>query len=216
MKSKPTKKRIEAKMAMKMKLKTKIKMTTVLMVSLFLVPIIAMGATAKAAEPNHISMIDIMAKGDDLDVAGATTFIHARIVFDEVSGEAIGQVELHIKIYNELGEKVYSMKGYLKDMAVMILPEYYCHVRDVTWINTWMIMGMGMIKTTDIDMDIEYRGQIITLPNTEGKYIPMPMAMLVSPTGECTGGVWEDGGWAYVGTLTNVGGVTLLTKYMEK
>ena len=147
MKSKPMKKIIEAKMAMKMKLKTKIKMTTLIMVSLFLVPIIAMGAPVKAAESDRISKIDIMAKGDDLDIAGATTFIHARLVFDKISGEAMGEVEFHTKIYNELGEKVYSMKGYLKDMPVMILPEFYCHVRDVTWTNLWMIMGMGMIKT---------------------------------------------------------------------
>ncbi len=201
---------------MKMKLKTKIKMISLIMVSLFLVPIISMAAPAIAAEPDCISMIDIMAKGEDLDIAGATTFIHAKIVFDEVSGEAMGQVEFHTKIYNELGEKVYSMKGYIKDMPVMILPGYYCHVRDVTWTNLWMIMGMGMIKTSDTDMEIEYRGQIITLPNTKNQYIPIPIGMFVSPNGEYIGGVWEDGGWATAGIPGLVGGVTLLTKYMEK
>ena len=39
---------------------------------------------------------------------------------------------------------------------------------------------------------------------------------MVNPTGEYMGGIWEDGGWAYAGTLENAGGCTYLTKYMEK
>lgn len=65
-------------------------------------------------------------------------------------------------------------------------------------------------------MEIEYRGQIITLPNTKNQYIPILIGMLVSPNGEYIGGVWEDGGFATAGIPDFVGGVTLLTKYMEK
>jgi len=65
------------------------------------------------------------------------------------------------------------------------------------------------------------------LPNTEGKYIPATIVMSVSPNGEYrkwVEGVWEDGGWAYAGVVIGMvngnpqlfGGVTSLTKYMEK
>ena len=202
-----------------MKLKIKSIMFTALLVSMFLVPIIAMGVPVKAAELNRMSMIDIKAKGDDLDISGATTFINGRIEFDKDSGVPMGRVEFHTKIYNELGEMVYSMHGKLKDAPVMILPQNYCHVRNVIWTNLWLVMGTGLLKTSDTDLEIEYRGQIITLPNTKDEYIPITIVLLVNPTGEYDleydGGVWEDGGWAYAGIPSYFGGVTLLTKYME-
>ncbi|TET58718.1 MAG: hypothetical protein E3J52_07715 [Promethearchaeota archaeon] len=118
------------------------------------------------------------------------------------------------------------MKGKLKDAAVMILPEWYCIVREVWWTNIWLVMGVGELKTTDTVIKIEYRGQLITLPNTGGKYVPTPLAMLVSPNGdykkwdqeneEWIYGVWEQGGFAFAGIAGFVGGVTYLTKYMEK
>ncbi|GAH24640.1 unnamed protein product, partial [marine sediment metagenome] len=145
---------------------------------------------------------------------------------DEVSGVLLGRVEFHIKIYNiESGEKVYTIKGKLKDGVVMIVPEHYCPVRDVIWTNVWVVQGLGMIKTTDTVIEnFEYRGNIITLPNTEGKWSPGIIAMMVSPKGEYKGGVWEDGGWAYAGVVIGMvngnlqffGGITSLTNYMEK
>jgi len=204
----------------------KSKVITVLTVSLFLVSIIAVATPVKAAEPSRILMIDIMAKGDDVDIPGATSSVIGRIEFDKVSGELLGQVEFHTKIYDESGEKIYSMKGKLKDAAVMILPEWYCIVREVWWTNIWLVMGVGELKTTDTVIKIEYRGQLITLPNTGGKYVPTPLAMLVSPNGdykkwdqeneEWIYGVWEQGGFAFAGIAGFVGGVTYLTKYMEK
>ena len=215
-------KNLDVKIIMKMKLKV----ITALLVSLFLVSIIAVSTPAKAAEPNRILMIDIMAKGDDADIPGATTSIIARIEFDKVSGELLGYVEGDIKLYDETGEKVYSMKLKLKDAAVMILPEWYCIVREVWWTNLWLVTGEGKLKTTDTVIEIEYRGETITLPNTKGKYIPVTIAMMVNPNGEYkvwdeineewVYGVWEQGGFAFAGIAGYVGGVTYLTKYMEK
>ena len=194
----------------------KLKVSTALLVSLFLVSILAVSTHAKPAEPTRLLMIDIMAKGDDLDIPGATTTtIIARIEFDK-DGAALGQVEFHIKIYDDSGEKIYSMQGKLKN-GMVIYPYFFdCDVRHVIWNNLWLVMGPGMIKTTDIDLEWEYRGETITLPNTEGKWSPTTIVMLVSPIGEHTTGIWEEGGWAFAGLYQFVGGVTYLTKYMEK
>ncbi len=205
----------------------KLKVITTLTMSLFLVSIIAVATPVKAAEPSRILMIDIMAKGDDADILGATSYVKGRIEYDKVTSERLGQVEFHIKIYDESGEKVYSMKGKLKDATVTILPPWYCEVRYVWWLNLWSVMGDGMIKTTDTDLTIDYRGQVITLPNTGGKYVPATVAMMVSPNGEFMmetpdGDIYGfAGGWAWAGIMgfeeiEMVGGVTALTKYMEK
>ncbi len=217
-------------------MKTKLKVTTVLLVSLFLVSIIAGSTPAIAAKPEPSLMIDILAKGDDQDIPPyesedgiyrATTLIVGKIKFDKVSGELLGQVEFQIKIYEiESGEKVYTIKGKLKDGVVEMLPYWPCDVRNVVWTNVWLVQGLGMVKTTDIDIEnFEYRGKTITLPNTGGKYIPLPIAMMVNPSGEYIGGVWEDGPWAYAGVMIGIdiygnpeffGGVTNLINYMEK
>ncbi|MCE7745751.1 MAG: hypothetical protein GPJ52_11525 [Candidatus Heimdallarchaeota archaeon] len=126
-----------------------------------------------------------------LQHSGGTTFIKGKIEFDKVTGEPLGDVNFHVKIYDESHEKIYSMKGKLKDGAVMFLPYYYCNVRQVYWTNLWLIMGEGEIKTTDTILTIDYRGLTITLPNTGGKYIPSTIMMLVNPTGEYVGGVDE-------------------------
>ena len=204
-----------------------LKVIMVLTLSMFLVGIITVGTSVKAADPSRFLMIDIMAKGDDADIPGANTFIIGRIEFDKVSGVPLAQVEFHTKIYDESGEKVYSMKGMLKDGLVISNSfQFYCTVREVTWINLWFIMGVGKLKTTDIDMEIEYRGETITLPNTGAQYVPAMICMMVSPKGEYVLGedpevfIWPQGGWAaagiMVGGIPSVGGVTYLTKYMEK
>jgi len=196
--------------------KLKAKIVTVLTVALFFANILAIATTpVKAIDPDQIFKIDIIAKGTDSDIPGATTFIKGKIEFDKVTGEPIGDVNFQVKIYDESNEKIYSLKGKLKDGAVMIIPYYYCNVRQVYWTNLWLIMGVGEIKTTDTILTIDYRGLTITLPNTEGKYIPSTIMMLVSPYGEYVGGVWEDGPWAFAG-IPGFGGVTTLTKYFEK
>ena len=156
-----------------------------------------------------------MVKGVDADISGAITFIQGKIEFGKDSGEPLGEVNFHLKIYDESNKKIYSMKGKLKVGAVSVLPYYYCTVRKVYWTNLWFIMGTGEIKTTDTVLAIDYRGETITLPNTEGKYIPATIMMLVSPNGEYVGGVDEGGGWAFAG-IPGFGGVTYLIKYFEK
>ena len=204
-----------------MVMKKKLKVTTALVVSSLLLGIIAIMTPVKAADPNRILMIDIMAKGDDIDIAGGTTSIIAKIEFDKVSGIPLAQVKFHTKIYDESGEKIYSMKGELKDGFVITnMYQFYCTVREVTWINLWLIMGEGRFKTTDTVIEIEHRGEIITLPNTGGQYVPVAIMMMVSPNGEHLEGVWEQGGWAVAaimdGGIPIFGGVSYLTKYMEK
>ena len=208
--------------------KKKSKVTTALVVSSLLMGIIAIMTPVKAADPNRILMIDILAKGDDLDISGATTSIIAMIEFDKASGiPSVAQVEFQTKIYDESGEKIYSMKGKLKDgLIISDSFQFYCTVREVTWINLWFIMGEGKIKTTDTVIEIEYRGETITLPNTEGQYIPYSIFMWVNPKGEYVLEdpnevfIWPQGGWATaiitIGGIPSVGVVTYLTKYMEK
>ena len=207
-------------------MKKKLKVTTALLTSLFLVSIIAVSTSAIAAKPDGRLMINIIANGDDADIPPyesdegiyrATTLIVGKIRLDEVSGEGLGRVEFHIKIYDiSSGEKVYTIKGKLKDGAVDIIPFWPCDVRDVTWTNLWFVVGDGMIKTTDTDLTIQYRGLSIALPNTKGKWEPFPVGMMVSPKGEHLIGTWEDGGWAFGGIPGFFGGVTSLTNYMEK
>ena len=208
-------------------MKTKLKVTTALLASLFVVSIIVVSIPVIAAEPDHTLMIDIMAKGDDIDIPGydpgiyrATTSIIGKIEFDKVSGELLGRVEFHVKIYDESGKKVYSMKGELKNgIVVTNMFQFPCDVRNVTWTNLWLVVGEGKYKTTDIYLDIVHRHQPITLPNTEGKYIPASIMMMVSPNGENNKEEdWD--GWAFAGVMEGgipvFGGVTYLTKYMEK
>ena len=202
----------------------KLKMTKPLIAATFLITIIALVTTVNAYPSNRILVI---AKGDDLDLAGGTTSIIAKIEFDKVSGIPLAQVDFQTKIYDESGEKIYSMKGKLKDgLVISDSFQFYCAVREVTWINLWFVMGEGLIKTTDADLEIEYRGETITLPNTEGQYIPVSIWMMINPKGEYVLGedpevhIWPQGGWAtaiiIVGGIPSVGVVTYLTKYMEK
>ena len=210
-------------------MKKKLKVTTALLTSLFLVSIIAVSTPAIAVKPDGTLMINILAKGDDMDIPPyesddgiyrATTLIVGKIRFDKVSGVLLGRVEFHINIYEiESGEKVYTIKGKLKDGMVIPGFVFPCDVRLVTWTNLWLVMGEGMIKTTDTDLTIVHRGQSIALPNTGGKYVPSGIVMMVSPNGEnLEGEIWD--GWAFAGVtvdgIPTFGGVTNLTKYMEK
>ena len=213
--------------------KMKLKMTTVLITALFV--IIAIVTPVAAAHTMHLKRILVIAKGDDADITTpsimATTSIMAMIEFDKASDLfSVPQVEFQTKIYDESGEKIYSMKGKLKDALVISNSfQFYCEVRNVTWINLWSIMGMGKFKTTDAELMIDFRGQIIPLPNTEGKYLPFSFWVMISPKGEYVKGedptvhIWSGGGWATVIILINIGeipipiigAVTYLTKYLE-
>jgi hypothetical protein len=53
-------------------MKMKLKVTTAILASLFLVSVIAVSTHAKPTDTKRLLMIDIMTKGDDLDIPGAT------------------------------------------------------------------------------------------------------------------------------------------------
>lgn len=180
----------------------------------------------------------ITAVGADVDIPGivaplspvtADTLIKGKIEFDEVSGAPlVKQVKFRTKIFDEVtGEKVYTIEGELEN-TMMIYPgtgTSDCDVRNVKWLDLWIVVGMGKVKTTDIDIEVNYRGSIITLLNTEGKYMTMPIVFVVSPEGRYfKDGLiywWPEGGWAFAGIFdfftmkAKFGGITYLTKYLD-
>ena len=202
----------------------KSKVTKTLIAAAFFISIFAFMAPVIASGTNGVLII---AKGDDGDIAGATTSIIAKIEYDKASGlPSVAQVEFQTKIYDQSGKKIYSMKGMLKDgLVISDSFQFYCDVREVLWINLWFVMGEGVIKTTDADLEIEFRGGTITLPNTEGQYLPVSMWMMVNPKGEYLLDedpevhIWPEGGWAtaiiVVDGLPTVGVVTYLARYIE-
>ncbi|MFX0004562.1 MAG: hypothetical protein ACFFAA_13720 [Promethearchaeota archaeon] len=148
-----------------------------LIVATFLITIITFLTTANAYAFNHVLFI---AQGDDLDLDGTTDFIIGRIKGDEA------KAVFHQKIYDESGKQVYVMKGILKEGLLQTKYYYFfCPVFEVWFINVWLFMGDGIFKTTDTDLDLIYRNWFpITMPNTEGEYVPAQMVMLLSPTAE--------------------------------
>jgi len=219
-----------------------LKVTTALIISLLMISVIAFVSPVKAADPNRILMIDITAKGDDLDIPGATNSIIAKIKYDKVSGIPSVQVNFHSKIYDESGKKVYAMKGMLKDGALLMTNYFfYCPIFEVYFINVWLVMGEGKFKTTDTNFEVFFRNSLdITMPNTEGKYISAQILMLLSPTAEyCEEdpAIYPPGsdenpihkdmeGWVLAAVMWDVfgpmfdplpiGPVSYLTKYVEK
>ena len=180
------------------------------------------------ADSKDSPIMDIKAVGLDADIGlvdqySARTSIKAEVVLDEHGNPSLlKQLVFSTKVYDESGEKVYTIEGeLLVDAGVAVVPYWPCNVRDVVWTDIWLVMGQGRFKTTDIDIEIEYRGNIITLPNTHGQYVAhIPIVFGLSPLGEHTEGVWYKGGWAWAGIptslTTNFGGVAYLTKFMEK
>ena len=197
-------------------MKIKTKLITVIVITLFLANLLAISIVPLSAkDSNPIFKIKIIAKGADGDISNAFTFIKGTIELDEDSGQLLGEVKFHLKIYDESNKKIYSMKGKLEDAAVMIIPYNYCPVRNVIWTDLWLVSGLGELKTMNTDITIDYRGSTITLPNTGGKYIQSPIMLVISPYGEYVGGVYEGGGWVLAG-IPGFGGVTYLTKYIER
>ena len=119
----------------------------------------------------------------------------------------------HQRIYDESGKKVYAMNGMLTE-GILVQTDYYffCPIFQVWFINVWFVMGEGMYKTTDTDLDLLYRRTFpITMPNTEGKYVSTPMIMMLSTTGEyciehpsTNPEVFTDPPWALVGVLCGI------------
>ncbi|MFX1526769.1 MAG: hypothetical protein ACFFB4_04285 [Promethearchaeota archaeon] len=198
-------------------MKRKSKMTKTLIVATFLLIIVAFITTVNACPPNRILVI---AKGDDLDPGfiGATNFIIAKVK----DGKA--HVEFNQRIY-ESGEKVYDMKGKLKDGLLLTTHHYfYCPIFNCWWINISFIMGEGVVKTTDTDFPVFFRNSFpIIMPNTEGKYVSVQILIFLSLTAEYYEVdpndpfnpatipwdeeplVWEEGVWILAAVLWDVG-----------
>ncbi|TKJ27598.1 MAG: hypothetical protein CEE42_01460 [Promethearchaeota archaeon Loki_b31] len=217
----------------------KLKATKTLIVASFFITIIAIVTPVMAAEPDRIL---IMATGDDLDISGATNLIIGNIELGGGGELPSAQVFFHQKIYDESGEKVYTMKGMLKDGLVLKTDHYfYCPVFNVWFINVWLVMGEGKFKTTDTDFEVFFRKLFpIIMPNTEGKYVSANILMFLSPTAEyCLEDpgtyppgtyppvfILPEGGWVLAAVIWEVetpmgpmelpiGPISYLTKYME-
>ena len=157
--------------------KKKSNVTKGLFAATFLITIIALVTTVNAYPSNRVLFI---AKGDDLDLAGTTNFIIGRIKFGEGDELPSAKAVFHQRIYDESGKEVYAMKGMLKEG--LLQTKNYCFF---WFINVWFVMGEGVFKTTDTSYNLIYRNWFpITMPNTEGEYVPTPMVMLLSPTAE--------------------------------
>jgi len=228
----------------KMVEKMKLKVTTALIAALFLISAIAIFTPVKAAIPNRNLIVNFMAKGDDLDISGATNSIIGKIKYDNPF--PLAQVEFHSKIYDEESGEEYAMKGKLKDGSLLTTDfTFYCPIFGFYFINVWQVMGVGKFKTTDTDYSPGFYRNLfpITMPNTGGKYVSAPILMLLSPTAEYylldpvtnppgTDNpvyILPEGGWVLAAVIWNVGipmdvgfgdgmfpvgPVSYLTKYM--
>ena len=166
-----------------MVVKKKLKETKVLFAALFLISIIGIVTTVSAYGSNRVLFI---AKGDDLDLTGTTNFIIGRIKGGKGDELPSAKAVFHQRIYDGSGKEVYAMMGMLKDGLLQTkYYQFFCPIFNVWFINVWLVTGEGMFKTTDTDLTLTYRNWFeITMPNTEGKFVPTPMIMLLSPTAE--------------------------------
>ena len=194
-----------------MVMKKKLKVTKALIAASFLIGIIALVTPVIASGTNGILIIG---KGDDLDLPRAKNLIIGKIELGEDDEPTTARVIFHQKLYDESGKKVYAMKGILKEGLLQTKDYYfYCPIFGVWFINVWQFIGEGKYKTTDTDLYLTYRNWFpITMPNTEGKFVPAPMLMLLSPTAEyCV----EDPGTYPPGTYPEIfihpGGAWVLT-----
>ncbi len=180
-------------------MKKKSNVTKTLIGVLFLIGIIAILTPALAAKSNHVLFI---ARGDDLDFPNTTDFIMGKIENGEGGVPALVDAVFHQKIYDDAGEKLYEMKGILKNGVLLTRHHYfYCPIFEVYFINVSWVMGEGVVKTSDTELTQFFRTLFpITLPNTEGKYVSAPILMFISPTAEYC---FEDPGVYRPGTLEN-------------
>lgn len=220
--------------------KKKSKVTKALIAASFFITIIAIVTPVMAAGSNRFLFIAI---GDDLDFPETTNIIIGKIKFGGGGELPSAQLVFHQKIYDDSGEKVYAMKGMLKDGLLLTTEHYfYCPIFNVWFINVWWVMGEGMVKTTDTDFEVFFRNSFpITMPNTEGKYESAQILMFLSPTAEyCLEdpgiyppgspenpvNILEQGGWVLAAVIWEVetpfgpmelpvGPISYLTKYME-
>ena len=201
-----------------MKMKMKSKLTKTLIAASFFITIIAIVSPVMAAGSNRILFISVEA---DLDINASNLIVGKISEGDELTSV---KVVFHQRIYDESGEKVYTMMGMLKNGYRQTKEHYFlCPVFNYWFINVWLFMGEGKLKTTDINCPLTYRNIFyFTLPNTEGKFVSTPMLMLLSPSGQYYEAdptdpmnpatipwdedplVMDEGGWVLVAALWNV------------
>jgi len=226
--------------------KMKLKVAAALIAVSFI--IMAILTPMVVAHPHHKdkhNRILFMAKGDDLDLSGATNLIIGSIKLGGSSALGTARVVFHQKFYDDSGEK-YAMIGMLKD-GLLVQTDYYffCPVFMRWFINVWVVLGEGTFRTTDTDCDdLTYRNWFqITMPNTRGKFVSTPMLMFLSPTAEyCLEDpgsyppgehpevyTLEEGGWVLAAVLCGIivetpmgelvelpiGPVSYFTRYIE-
>ena len=160
----------------------KSKLTKALIAVSFLIGIIAIVTPVLAAGSNRVLFMSV---GDDLDI-NATNLIVGNIRDGKGSELPSAKAVFHQRIYDESGEKVYAMKGVLKDGELQTkYYSFFCPIFGVWFINVWLVNGTGKFKTTDTNLDLVYRNWFpITMPNTEGECVQAPMLMMLSPTAE--------------------------------
>ncbi len=191
--------------------KEKSKVTKALIAASFLICIIAIVTPVVAANTNRVFFVAI---GDDLDIPGTTNIIIGKIKFGGGNELPSARVVFHSKIYDDSGEKVYTMIGMLKDGYLMDTSfSFFCPLFKVWFINVWQVMGEGKFRTTDTNIEVYFRDLLtITMPNTEGKFVSAPILMLLSPTAEYRNGdpitgpigpvkIWEQGRWALAAVI---------------
>ena len=165
-----------------MVVKKKLKLSKAFIATSFFITIIAIFTPVTAAGFNRVLFIAI---GDDMDI-NATNLIIGKIDFGKDDEPPSVKAVFHQRIYDDSGKKVYTMMGMLKDGYLINTSYYfYCPICNCYWINIWQVVGKGVFKTTDTDLDLTYRKWFdITMPNTEGKYVEAMVIMFLSPTAE--------------------------------
>ncbi len=193
------------------------KMTKTLIAATFLITIFAIVTSVNAFGSNRVLF---MAIGDDLDL-NSTDLIVGKIEAGEEGVPPSVKTVFHQRIYDDSGKKVYTMLGMVTE-GLLLTTEFafLCPVFQVWFINVWFVMGEGMFKTTDTDLDLLFRRTFpITMPNTAGKYVSAPMLMFLSFTAEyCVYDptvippgpenpveILPEGGWVLAAVLWDVG-----------
>jgi len=181
-------------------------------------------------------LLRFMAKGTDVDQPKFITTVITGKIESVVASSVdvdVGQVNFLAEIRNESGEVVCTVQGHLEDGMAMLLPSFFCPIRLWYWRDFYIVLGMGKVKATATQETIVYRGETISAPDTGGKYVTLPILMMVSldgkysatETGPCE--LWADGGWTLAGVVTEwvipgllpakfVGGIASLTNWLDK
>ncbi|MFW9999071.1 MAG: hypothetical protein ACFE88_03055 [Candidatus Hermodarchaeota archaeon] len=223
-------------------MKKKSNVTKGLIVATLLITIITLLTTVNACASNRVYF---MAIGDDLDLARTNNFIIGNIKLGEDGEPESAGVFFYSKIYDESGQ--YAMIG-MTTNGILVTDQltFYCPVFSVWFTNVWAFVGEGLFRTTDTNIDLVFRRTFpITMPNTEGQWVPASIFIWLSPTGEYYEGDPEDPnyppqpigevqimepGWALAGVFWNVsipmdvgfglgilpiGPISYLTSYIE-